>query len=415
MALVDPLTPRRVVITGMDAISVLGPDLSTITQSLRSGRSGIERNDEREALGFRSALSGRVAAYDAKAHFDRRARKSMGETAMHAALTAKRAIERSACADLLDSPRAGILFGNDSSAEVIPSILDTVHEEKSTGTIGSAAVIKALNSTATINLGPMLKTKGISLTVSGACASGSHAVGLSAMLISLGLQDLVIAGGAQETNWPSMAAFDALRTFSTRMDDPAAASRPFDRDRDGLVPSGGGACLVLESLESAQQRGAPILAEILAYTFSSDGYHLTAGDGLGAERCMREAIERAEIQASDIDYINAHATSTAAGDAAEARAIDAVFGPHIPSLSSTKSMTGHECWMAGASELVYSILMMQNDFIAPNINWHNQDPDLPSLPLVTQANHTAQVQTVLSNSFGFGGTNACIVLRKWQG
>jgi 3-oxoacyl-[acyl-carrier-protein] synthase I len=402
---------RRVVVTGMDALSCLGSTLPEISASLRAGRSGIGVSDERAELGFRSPLTGRIAPIDAAAHFARKERKSMGETALYAAITAKRAIAASGCAAALASERAGVIYGNDSCADPIEEVLTTVRREKSTGSLGSDKVIKALNSTPTINLGPMLGTRGISLTLSGACASGAHAIGWAWMLIASGMQDAVVTGGSQELCWQSMAAFDGLRVFSMRIGEPAKAVRPFDRDRDGLVPSGGAASLVLEEYEHAKARGAPIVAEVLSYAFSSDGNHMTSGDGLGAARAMRGALDAAGVKPTEIDYINAHATGTEMGDAAEAEAIHAVFGENGPPVSSTKSLTGHECWMAGASEALYSMLMMQGSFIAPNQNYENQDPKLPRINIAAKPMENVKIRTVLSNSFGFGGTNACLVLR----
>lgn len=402
---------RRVVVTGMDALSCLGDSLDEISQALRSGRSGIIYSKEREALGFRSPLTGALKPIDAAAHFARKERKSMGETALYAAITAKRAVAMSGCAEQLRSDRAGLLFGNDSCADPIEEILATVRAEKSTGSLGSDKVIKALNSTATINLGPMLGTRGISMSLSGACSSGAHAIGWGWMLIASGMHDMCVTGGSQELCWQSMAAFDGLRVFSMKLDNPAGAVRPFDRDRDGLVPGGGSACLILEEYEHARRRGATMLAEVAGYAFSSDGDHMTSGDGKGAARCMRMAMDAAGVKPDGIDYINAHATATEAGDHAEAVAIHSVFGDACPPVSSTKSLTGHECWMAGASEALYSILMMRGDFIAPNLNFENHDPRMPRLNIVPRPVEGVKLKTVLSNSFGFGGTNACLVLK----
>jgi len=401
---------RRVVVTGMDAHSVLGGDLAAISASLRAGTPGLYLCPERQGLGFRSALCGKLPPLDGTAYFDRKERKSMGQNALLAAVTAKRAIAASGCASFLDSPRAGVLIGNDSSAEPLMEVVDTVRNDRTTTSLGANKVIHALNSTATINLGPLLKTKGISLSVSGACASGAHAIGLGWWMIASGLQDLIIAGGTQETCWESMAAFDALRVFSLRTDDPAGAVRPFDRDRDGLVPSGGAATLVLEEREHALRRGAPILAEIVGYAFGSDGDHMTTGSGEGAARTMAAALECAGVKPGDIDYINAHATATEAGDIAEGTAINRVFGAQSPPVSSTKALTGHECWMAGASEALYTILMMQGGFIAPNRNYANHDPRIPPFRVAAQPIEGVRLRTCLSNSFGFGGTNACLVL-----
>ncbi|TVR44314.1 MAG: beta-ketoacyl-[acyl-carrier-protein] synthase family protein [Planctomycetota bacterium] len=403
---------RRVVITGIDAHSVLGPDLETISQSLRSGTPGIFLDPERQALGFRSALCGRLPPLDGSAYFDRKQRKNMGQTALMAAVTAKRAIAMSGCAELLqDNPRAGLLYGNDSCAEPFQAVLDTVREQHTTTPLGSNRVIQALNSTSTINLGPLLRTQGISMSVSGACASGAHAIGMAWLFISSGMQDMMVCGGSQETCWESMAAFDALRVFSMRTDNPAGAVRPFDAQRDGLVPSGGAASLVVEEREAALARGAPIIAEVLGYAYGSDGSHLTTASGEGAARCMRECLEVAGLQPQDVDYINAHATGTEAGDAAEGWAINHVFGAESPWVSSTKSLTGHECWMAGASEAIYTLLMMRGGFIAPNRNYQQHDPKIPPFRVAASPQEGVKLRTCLSNSFGFGGTNACLALR----
>lgn len=399
-------------VTGMDAYSVLGQDLAAISHSLRTGTPGLAIDEQRRELGFRSPLAGYLPPLDGSKHFDRKERKSMGQVALMAAVTAKQAIAASGCGDLLANPRTGVLIGNDSSAEPLIEVVDTVRRDRTTTPLGSNKVIQALNSTPTINLGPLLKTQGISMAVSGACASGAHAIGMAWWLIASGMQDRIICGGSQETCWESMAAFDALRVFSTRFDDPAGAVRPFSADRDGLVPSGGAASLVLEDYETAKARGAPILAEVLGYAFGSDGSHMTTGNGDGAERCMRDALDSAGVKREAIDYINAHATATEAGDIAEGVAINRVFGEQSPPVSSTKSLTGHECWMAGASEVVYTILMMQGRFIAPNRNYTSHDPRIPPFRVAAQPILDCSLTTCISNSFGFGGTNACIVLRR---
>jgi len=262
-----------------------------------------------------------------------------------------------------------------------------------------------------MNLSAIFHLRGVNFSVSAACASGSHALGIGYLLIRQGLQDAILCGGAQETNYYSMANFDALGAFSKRMDEPTKASRPFDRDRDGLIPSGGAAALVLESYESAVERGAPILAEICGYGFSSNGGGISQPSDDGSVLAMTRALNDAGLTPADIDYVNAHATSTHQGDQFEALALDRLFRGERAWISSTKGMTGHECWMAGASEAVYSILMMQGGFVAPNINFENQDPELPPLHLATET-ISAQLDTVLSNSFGFGGTNSALVIKK---
>lgn len=278
--------------------------------------------------------------------------------------------------------------------------------------MGSGAIFKSMNSTVTMNLSTIFKLKGINLTISAACASGSHSLGLAYMMIKNGFQEMIICGGAQETNKYSMASFDGLGVFSAREDEPAKASRPFDAGRDGLIPSGGAASLIVESLESAQRRGAPIIAEIIGYGFSSNGGHISTPNVDGPALAMERALKQSGLKASDIDYINAHATSTPIGDANEARAIYEIFGNKVP-VSSTKSMTGHECWMAGASEVIYSILMMQNDFVAPNINLENPDNEAQKINLVSKTKNQ-KIDVFLSNSFGFGGTNSALIVKKFD-
>jgi len=268
-----------------------------------------------------------------------------------------------------------------------------------------------MNSTVTMNLGCIFKLRGINLTVSGACASGSHAIGLAALLIQNGLEEMVVCGGAQEANALSVASFDGISAFSVREDNPTAASRPFDRDRDGLVPGGGAATLILESYESAVKRGAPIIAEVLGYGFSGNGDHISSPNVAGPTRSLEMAIQRAGISVDDIGYINAHATSTLVGDRNEAKAIYSVIGDrHIP-VTSTKSQTGHEMWMAGASEVIYSILMMKEGFVAPNLNFENPDEDSAKL-YIPDKRIDHKFDIFLSNSFGFGGTNSTLIIKN---
>ena len=302
---------------------------------------------------------------------------------------------------------------NDSSAKPVIDATDIMREKKDNMLIGSASVFQTLNSTITMNLSTIFKLKGINLTISAACASGSHAIGLGYHLIKTGLQDCIVTGGAQEINVYSMATFDALSAFSVHESEPQKASRPFDRSRDGLIPSGGGASVILESLESATRRGAAILGEVIGYGFSSNGEHISNPTVSGPVRSLEMAMRDAGLSAGDIDYINAHATSTPAGDASEAKALYTVFGGANVPVSSTKSMTGHECWMAGASEIVYSLLMMHNGFIAPNINFEHPDEDSAKLNIVKTTTER-DINVFLSNSFGFGGTNSSLIIRKWS-
>jgi 3-oxoacyl-[acyl-carrier-protein] synthase I len=290
---------------------------------------------------------------------------------------------------------------------------DIIRTKKDTMLVGSGSVFQALNSTVNMNLATIFRLKGINFTVSAACASGSHAIGLATMFIQSGMQDIIICGGAQETNIYSMGNFDALSAFSIRESDPTKASRPFDKNRDGLVPSGGAATVIVESLDSAKRRGAKILGEIIGYGFSSNGEHISNPSVQGPARSLRMAMKNSGLKASAIDYINAHATSTPAGDASEAQAIFDVFGEVKTPVSSTKSMTGHECWMAGASEIVYSMLMMEDSFMAPNINFETPDEFSAKLNILTKTT-TKNIDVFLSNSFGFGGTNSSLIVKKWN-
>jgi 3-oxoacyl-[acyl-carrier-protein] synthase-1 len=270
-----------------------------------------------------------------------------------------------------------------------------------------------MNSTITMNLAVILKLKGINFTLSGACASSSHALGMAHLIISQGLQEMIICGGGQEVNAESMGSFDGLSAFSVRMDHPTAASRPFDRDRDGLVPSGGAATLVVESLDSALKRGANILGEIKGYGFSSNGDHISVPNIDGPTRSLERCLKHAGMAPSEIDYVNAHATSTPVGDANEATALANVFGERTVPVSSTKSMTGHEMWMGGASEVIYSLIMMQNEFIAPNLNFENPDEASARLNIIAEKTDY-HIETFLSNSFGFGGTNSSLIVSKYR-
>ncbi len=311
----------------------------------------------------------------------------------------------------LQNNEVGIIFGNDSSAKPVIEAANIMAEKHDSALLGSGLIFQSMNSTVNMNLSSIFHLRGINFTVSSACASGSHSIGLGYLLIKQGLQDRVLCGGAQETNYYSMATFDALSAFSMRMDEPTKASRPFDRDRDGLIPSGGAAALVLEDYDSAITRGATILAEVCGYGFSSNGGGISQPSDDGSVIAMTRAMKDAGVEADDIDYINAHATSTQQGDMFEAIALDRMFRGRHALISSTKSMTGHECWMAGASEIVYSVLMMKNNFVAPNINFENPDEHSEHLNIATSTVET-ELHTVLSNSFGFGGTNSALVIKN---
>ena len=404
---------KRVVITGMGIYSCIGSNLEEVKASLYAGKSGIVFDQDRKDFGYRSALTGAVETPNLKKILTRRQRISMGEEAQYAYLATVEALENAGVSqDFLDKNEVGILFGNDSTARSIIESIDIVRAKKDTTLVGSGAIFKSMNSTVTMNLATIFKLKGINLTVSAACASGSHSVGLGFHLIKSGLQDMIICGGAQEVNKFAMGSFDGLGVFSTN-ENPIKASRPFDKNRDGLIPSGGGASLILESYESAISRGATILGEVVGYGFSSNGEHISTPNVDGPFRAMKKALDQASVLPEQIDYVNAHATSTPVGDQNEAKAIHAVFENSSPYVSSTKSMTGHECWIAGASEIIYSMLMMENSFIAPNINLEETDEDSAKLNLVKQTINK-KIDVFLSNSFGFGGTNSAIVVKKFK-
>ncbi len=402
---------KRVVVTGIGIWSCIGRNRDEVSASLRAGRSGIGYDEARKEYGFRSPLTGLVETPDPKALLHRRLRTGLSQEAMYAYMASREAFEQAGIDEqYLLVNEVGVLFGNDSTALPTVEMHELMLQKHDTALLGSGLIFQSMNSTVNMNLSTIFHLRGINFSVSAACASGSHSIGLGAMFIRQGLQDMVLVGGAQEVNPYAMAAFDALGTFSARVDEPARASRPFDTDRDGLVPSGGAAALVLEDYDHAIARGATILAEVCGYGFSSNGGGISQPSSEGSLIAMQRALADAHMTADDIDYVNAHATSTKQGDEQEAIALTQLFGGRRAWVSSTKSMTGHECWMAGASEAVYSILMMQQGFVAPNINIEHVDPAAATLRIATQTVDTP-VRTVLSNSFGFGGTNSAIVLR----
>lgn len=395
--------------------SCLGTDLQTVKESLYTGKSGIGIQEERLGYGYRSALSGIVEQpVITKKMLDRHTRAGMSEEANYAYMASTQAFQQAGITDdYLLQNEVGCLFGNDSSAKPVIEAAHIMDEKHDTAMLGYGYIFQSMNSTVNMNLSTIFHLRGVNFTVSAACASGSHSIGLGFMMIRQGLQEMVLCGGAQETNHYSMASFDALGAFSMRMDDPMHASRPFDKDRDGLIPSGGAAALVLEEYEHAVQRGATILAEVVGYGFSSNGGGISQPSDDGSVLAMTRALQTAGMTPDDIDYINAHATSTHQGDMYEAIALGRMFNGKHALISSTKGLTGHECWMAGASEIVYSTLMMQHNFVAPNANFENPDEYSAQLNI---AAHTVdrEVNTVLSNSFGFGGTNSALVVKKFE-
>lgn len=404
---------RRVVITGMGIWSCLGTTIEDVKNSLYEGKSGIGLEKERLEYGYQSCLTGIVEQPKLKGLIDRHMRRGFSEEAEYAYMASRQAFEMAEISDeYLLQNEVGCIFGNDSSAKPVIESAKIMEEKRDTELLGQNFIFQAMNSTVNMNMSTVFHLRGVNFSVSAACASGSHSIGLAYMLIKQGLQDTVLCGGAQEVNYYSMASFDALGAFSKRMDEPTKASRPFERDRDGLIPSGGAAALVLEDYDHAVARGAKIIAEVVGYGFSSNGTAvISQPSDEGSVIAMSRALQDAGVDVKDVDYINAHATSTRQGDMYEAIALDRMFHGQHALISSTKGMTGHECWMAGASEIVYSAIMMQNNFVAPNINFENPDEYSAKLNIAAKTVDT-EVNVVLSNSFGFGGTNSALVIKK---
>ena len=403
---------RRVVITGMGIYSCIGTTLEEVKESLYNGKSGIGVDKKREEMGYISSLTGILPTPDIKKLLDRRKRMCLPEQGAYAFLATLDAFKQANINDsYLANNEVGILYGNDSSALPVIEGVDILREKKNTALVGSGNIFQAMNSTVTMNLSVIFNLRGINFTVSGACASGSHSIGLAYQLIKSGMQDCIVCGGAQEVNPYAVGSFDGLGAFSKRLGSPTEASRPFDKERDGLVPSGGAATLVLESYDNAIARGANIIAEVVGYGFSSNGDHISVPNVDGPRRSLQMAIDNSGIDIKNIKYINAHATSTPKGDYNEALAIADVFKDSMPYVTSTKSQTGHEMWMAGASEIIYSIIMMQNNFIAPNINFNEADEASAGLNIPNKRVNL-EFDCFLSNSFGFGGTNSTLIVKK---
>lgn len=403
---------KRVVITGMGIWSCLGITLDSVRDALYTGKSGIIFSQERKDAGFRSSLCANIEHPDLKPYISRNLRQFMPEEAQYAYMATRNALEHAKLdQSYIDEHEVGIIYGNDSAVESTMHSLDNFREYKDTSACGSGSIFQSMNSTVTMNLACLFHLRGINLTSSAACASGSQAVGLAYLLIKNGLQDCIICGGAQEANMYSVAAFDGIQSFSIRENEPTKASRPFDANRDGLVPGGGAATLVVESYEHAIKRGAPILAEIVSWGFSGNGDHISTPNIAGPARSLELCLKNGNVRTKNIGYVNAHATSTRIGDSREALAISQIFGDYKVPVTSTKSQTGHEMWMAGASELIYSILMMKNDFIAGNINFENPDEDTSCLNIIPETKET-HFDMFLSNSFGFGGTNSTIIIKN---
>jgi len=405
---------RRVVITGIGIYSCIGKNIDEVATSLYNGKSGIGIDPARTNYGYRSPLTGILEPPQLKGLIDRRLRLSLPEQGIFALLATHEAMANAHIdEDYILNNEIGVLYGNDSSAQAVIEAHEILREKRDSMLLGSGSAFCSMTSSVSMNLSTIFKLRGVNMSVAAACASGSHAVGLGYTFVRMGMQDIVLCGGAQEVNFYSMAGFDGLSAFSMRFDEPAKASRPFDISRDGLVPSGGAASLILEDEEHALKRGATIYGEVTGYGFSSNGGQISQASDVGSAISMERALSASGLKASDVDYINAHATSTQQGDRCEALALDKVFAAYKTPISSTKSMTGHECWMAGASEIVYSLLMMKNSFVAPNINFETPDEASKNLNIISKTKEQ-NIDVFLSNSFGFGGTNSTIVVKKYN-
>ncbi len=405
---------KRVVITGMGIWSCLGVTLDEVQRSLYDGVSGIVRSQERIDAGFRSPFCAQVPKPNLKPFIGRNQRQFMPEEAQYAYMATKDALQQADIdMDYLANHEVGIIYGNDSVAEATMNALDKFRQFGSTAACGSGAIFQSMNSTVTMNLACLFQLKGINLTASAACASGSQAVGLGALLIRNGLQDCVVCGGAQEANMYGVASFDGIQSFALREGDATKASRPFDRERNGLVPGGGAATVILESLENAVSRGAHILGEVIGWGFSGNGNHISTPNVEGPARSLQLSLADSGIDIREIGYVNAHATSTVIGDAREAQAIAQIFGDYQVPVTSTKGQTGHEMWMAGASEIIYSMLMMQGGFIAGNLNFEHPDDETACLNIIPSTVERG-FDTFLSNSFGFGGTNSTLIVKSFK-
>jgi 3-oxoacyl-[acyl-carrier-protein] synthase-1 len=401
---------RRVVVTGLGIVSCLGNNVRDVVDALRQGRSGIELLPERKALGFRSSLGGRIKAVELP-DIPKKSLRQMGPGSHIAFHATSQALQDAGWEPTrIKDERTAVIIGNGGNFQ---DIYRQCHVFRDEGLkLGGTALQRVMSDSISANLSVLLGTRGYSLTVACACATGAAAIGLAYQLIRQGLQDRAICGGVQEDTWEYFCQFDALKAFSVREGDPTRASRPFDKSRDGLVPSAGGGIVLLEELEEARRRGARIYGELIGYAFTSDGSDMTIPSGEGSIRCMRLALQDAGIRPDEVDYVNAHATSTPVGDVSEARAIAEVFGMR-PYVSSTKSMTGHEQGACGATEVIYTLLMMRDGFVAPNINLEELDPKCEGMNLVANRAIEAKIDVAASNAFGFGGVNTCLVLRKY--
>ncbi|MBK5936888.1 beta-ketoacyl-ACP synthase I [Halorhodospira halophila] len=404
---------RRVVITGLGIVSCIGNSRDEVTASLRAGRSGIRYQPEYEEVGLRSLVAG-SCDIDLQDHIPRKSLRFMGDAAAYSYIAMDQAIADAALDyDSISSPRVGLIAGSGGASTA--NIVSATETLRSRGVrkIGPYGVTRTMGSTVSACLATPFRIKGLNYSITSACATSAHCIGAAMEQIQLGKQDLIFAGGGEEEHWSLTQLFDGMGALSTKYNDtPEQASRPYDASRDGFVIAGGGGMVVVESLEHAQARGAPILAELVGFGATSDGYDMVAPSGEGAARCMRQALEDVE---GPVDYINTHGTSTPAGDITELEATREVFGDGMPPMSSTKSLTGHSLGATGVQEVIYSLLMMEQGFISPSINIEQLDPEAGDVPIVTETREGVKLTTVLTNSFGFGGTNATLALRRFDG
>ncbi|MGK0498686.1 MAG: 3-oxoacyl-[acyl-carrier-protein] synthase-1 [Oceanicoccus sp.] len=401
---------KRVVITGLGIVSCIGTDKASVLDSLQNGKSGIRFREDYKEMGLRSHVAGTIDI-DFKEHIDRKQLRFMGDAAGYAYISMQQAVADSGLEDdQVSNVRTGIIAGSGgaSSANLIAAA--DILRERGIKRIGPYRVTQTMGSTVSACLATPFKIKGVNYSISSACATSAHCIGNAMELIQLGKQDVVFAGGGEEEHWTLSCLFDAMGALSTKYNDtPEQASRAYDADRDGFVISGGGGMVVVEELEHAKARGAKIYAEIVGYGATSDGYDMVAPSGEGAIRCMKQALENVE---GDVDYMNSHGTSTPAGDIQELKAINNVFGDNTPMIGSTKSLSGHSLGATGVQEAIYSLLMMENNFVAASANIENLDPEAASLNIVRERQDNVDINIAMSNSFGFGGTNACLVFQK---
>ena len=403
---------RRVVITGLGIVSCLGTDKDSVSASLRAGRSGIRFNPAYAEMGLRSQVSGSVDL-NLEELIDRKVYRFMGDAAAFAYLSMEQAIKDAGLsAEEVSNPRIGLVAGSGGASTFNQMEAMDILREKGVKRVGPYRVPRTMGSTVSACLATPFKIKGVNYSISSACATSAHCIGHAMELIQLGKQDIVFAGGGEEEHWSQSFLFDAMGALSSKYNDtPQSASRAYDATRDGFVIAGGGGMVVVEELEHALKRGAKIYADIIGYGATSDGYDMVAPSGEGAVRCMQQALSTVT---EPVDYLNTHGTSTPVGDLAESRGVREVFGDKAPLISSTKSLSGHSLGAAGVHEAIYCMLMMEGNFLAASANIETLDPEIADLPILRETKENFSANVVMSNSFGFGGTNATLVLKRWQ-